>query len=177
MATRHKHRQEAEALIAAAQGSDPHCLAALLDNNIDVNLTDQHGVSALMVAAGRGRIANVELLLARGADMNLQDFLGLWPLSGQSALMFAAQEGRKEATALLLEAGANVNGQDSEGETALMKAASNGHFEVVQTLLSAGAEIYLTAKDSQTARLKAEEMGQIRIAKLLQQAEKTNQQQ
>jgi uncharacterized protein len=176
VATRHKHSQEIDALIAAAQGSDPHRLATLLDNNIDVNLTDRHGVSALMVAAGRGRIANVKLLLTRGANVNLQDFQGLWPLGGQTALMFAAKEGREEVAALLIEAGANVNAQDSEDETALMKAVNNGHFELVQTLLAAGATIHLIDQDDQTALMKAEAMGQIRIAELLKETEITNKQ-
>ncbi|HEX2489415.1 MAG TPA: ankyrin repeat domain-containing protein [Blastocatellia bacterium] len=110
-------RKKADALIEAVLSNDLSALKSLLDTGVDVNLTDVHGVTALMTAAAaRGRMEAVNLLLVSCADVNLQDFQGAWPLPGQTALMFAASQERYEVVRLLLSRSADVNARDGGGE-------------------------------------------------------------
>jgi len=71
-------RKKAEALIAAALSN------SLIGNGADVNLTDDHGVTALMFASSHEREEVVRLLISKGADVNAQDG------DGETALMKAA---------------------------------------------------------------------------------------
>ncbi|KAK6043574.1 ankyrin repeat protein, partial [Cooperia oncophora] len=63
----------------------------------DVNArAQQHGQTALMLSVSHGKKATTELLLACGADVNLQDE------EGSTALMCAAEHGHKDIVKLLL---------------------------------------------------------------------------
>jgi ankyrin repeat protein len=88
----------------------------------------------------QSRVQLVELLIAKGAAVNLQAH------DGSTALMYAARNGDTQAVNALLRNGASVNIADNEGETALMKAAASSCTEeTVRALLSAGAD--LNARD------------------------------
>ena len=45
-----------------------------------VNRKNSKGVSELMIAAGKGHLKTVEVLLAKGADINARSIKGLTPL-------------------------------------------------------------------------------------------------
>ena len=93
----------AEAAKAAAEG-DEAALLAWLDNDGRVNATDgANGITALMLSARHGQERVVELLLHRGAQIDLQDS------SGNTALMLAATSGHERAVKLLLRRGAEIN--------------------------------------------------------------------
>jgi ankyrin repeat protein len=53
----------------------------VLENNIDVNVTDSKGHTALILAIQRGRLDAVKMLLARGANPNKADGHGTTPMS------------------------------------------------------------------------------------------------
>jgi hypothetical protein len=74
--------------------------------------------SALFWAAGHGRGAIVELLLARGADINSQ-YSGGW-----TPLMHASEQGKKTVVELLLRRGADTTIQNYGNNTAERKAAT-----------------------------------------------------
>lgn len=82
--------------------------------------------SPLMVAAGRGDLAQIEKLLGEGADRDAQNRYG------RTALMFAAESGHAAAVAAL---GGNRALRDRDGKTAIMLAAEAGHAEAVRALL------------------------------------------
>jgi ankyrin repeat protein len=71
----------------------------------------------LIVAARNGHIKIVELLLLRGADVNVRD-----KEQGTTALIAAAQQGHKEIVELLLKNGADINARETSGKTALVEA-------------------------------------------------------
>lgn len=73
----------------------------------------------LMHAAEDGGTADLERLIAEGADVNAQDQRG-W-----TALMHAAMKDRATEAQLLLEAGANPNLEDSYGRTAMLWSAQS----------------------------------------------------
>jgi len=91
-------------------------------------------IGPLMHASKEGNIAQVNALLAKGADVNVKDSHGL------TALMLASQNGHSEVVKLLLAKGADINAKANNGRTALMEASQNGHSEAVKLLKAAGAK-------------------------------------
>lgn len=86
----------------------------------------------LIAAAQGGRCEALQLLVARGADVNKK------MKRGQTALMFASYYGHTEAVRLLLTSGADVNA-DFEGDTALSWAKHKGHGEIANLLIASDA--------------------------------------
>ena len=104
-------------LFAAAQKGNLKLVTALLDDGAPVDSTNPAGATALMMAAGRGRTKVVQLLLARGAEVNLQS-----KSTKTTALHNAASNGATEVIELLLEAGAKLEARNARGETAFFRA-------------------------------------------------------
>jgi ankyrin repeat protein len=71
----------------------------------------------------------VELLLGKGASVNLRDTPEQF-----TALMFAAAEGHVKVVRLLLEHGADPSLKDADGDTAESFATQKGHPDVVEIL-------------------------------------------
>jgi len=70
----------------AAKRGDYDALRMALDKDpAAANRTDEHGASPLMFAAMRGHLAAAELLVDRGANLDVQDGVSQW-----TALMNAA---------------------------------------------------------------------------------------
>ncbi|KPK86341.1 MAG: hypothetical protein AMJ81_01475 [Phycisphaerae bacterium SM23_33] len=86
----------------------------------------------------------VELLLARGADVNA---LG-WP--GQTPLHMAVNKGKLELVRLLLGKGADMRVADRQGLTALQNAAAAGNREMAEVLIAAGADVNAKGKAGMT---------------------------
>jgi len=88
-------------LTALMQGSQVDTAQALLDGGADVNAKHrEHGGTALDGAALNGYTDKVQVLLARGADVNARAD------NGGTALSRAAKKGHGEIVRLLEEAGA-----------------------------------------------------------------------
>lgn len=107
-------------------------------------------VDALSLAATSGRLREMELLLADGADVN-----GLASYSGGTALHAAARQGTIRAVEFLIRAGADLNATDRLGLTPLMCACSLGKVKgsrVALRLIEAGADVQrVRAADQMTA--------------------------
>ena len=58
-------------LLAAAREGKVSTITSLVDSGLAVDAPGEHGETALMVAAGAGKSAAVELLLSIGASMTL----------------------------------------------------------------------------------------------------------
>lgn len=96
------------------------------------NERDADGDTPLIVASMTGRLPVIEVLLARGARVNLTG------CSGRTALHCAAFEGRVDVVERLLQCSdVLVAVEDDIGETPLHKCATNGHLRIVQLLLDA----------------------------------------
>ena len=105
-------------------------LAAGLDPDY---LADRIG-TGLMIAAWYGNLPMMELLVARGANVNKANALG------EQALMHAAWRGQSEAIKWLLAKGAKVNSAPMRW-SALHYAAFGGHGDAAKQLLDNGADI------------------------------------
>lgn len=95
-------------------------------------------ISPLMLAAKRGQIETMRLLIAKGAHVNYQPnnlFYGL----GGTALIESIESKSIEAITFLLNQGAKPNTKGNH--TALIKAVSLGRMDVVSLLLSYNANI------------------------------------
>ncbi|MEM7022015.1 MAG: ankyrin repeat domain-containing protein [Pseudomonadota bacterium] len=92
----------------------------------------------LHLAADRGHLDVVDLLLGLGFDPNLRD-----QADRASALHWAAHEGRLEVVKRLVEFGADVKGEGDAHEMGVLGWATNFqqvHREVAQYLMGRGAE-------------------------------------
>ena len=103
-----------------------------------------YGRTALINAVSRGEDKCAELLVAGGADVNIQD------TNGFTALIWAAHRGQDKCAEILIAAGADVNIQDKEGCTALMRAVQTGHITSVNILITAGADVNIAEKEGST---------------------------
>ncbi len=135
-------------------------LSATLSNripaDIDVNLPDNEGDTALIHAARGGHDSTVSALLGRqDLDVNFSN------KEGSTALILAAKGGHAAAltavvAALLGRPDLNVNVADKDGNTALMLAARGGHKPTVEALLGRpDLDVNVADKDGNTALLLA----------------------
>jgi CDP-diacylglycerol--serine O-phosphatidyltransferase len=92
------------------------------------------GVTLLMVAVEETNLPAIELLIARGAALDVRD------AQGATALALAAEMGFQEAVEILLAAGANPNVHDLSGMTPLDVADEHGSHDVASLLLRYGAK-------------------------------------
>ena len=81
-------------------------------DSMSVSTKSAFGNYLLNLAAGRGALDEIKLLLAHGAD------IGLSGEHGYSALHDAAAVGCVDCVRFLLSAGANVSAQNDDGDTA-----------------------------------------------------------
>ena len=109
---------------------------AFLEKRPVLNIPDREGGTALILAAKSRTplLANIELLVGAGAELELQDKMG------NSALIWAAEREHSEVVEALINAGADPNLQNSRGDFALKFAARRGHAEMVRVLINAGAD-------------------------------------
>lgn len=88
----------------------------------DVNTTNNHGESPLIIASKKGQIESVNFLIQNGADIHVKD---------DAALRYAAQNGYVNIVRLLLFNGANYLARDGD---ARKRAEINGRREILEIL-------------------------------------------
>jgi hypothetical protein len=88
-------------------------LGKLVEKGASLNDQDETGLTALLVAIGRGKAEEVEKLIEAGADVNLADSEGTTPL------IRAVQEKNKGIVDQLVRANADVNKIDEYNQSAL----------------------------------------------------------
>ena len=123
-----------------------------------VDLADESGWTALMVASSRCRSEVVDFLLSQGANPQRLD------RNGDSALTEAATAychkfdsdesppARYDLVKKLVDAGAKVNSANHSGQTPLMVAAMEGNDDAIRALLTLGANVLVKDKFAMTAR-------------------------
>jgi ankyrin repeat protein len=122
---------------AASEGNIEK-LRTLIEQGADVNAKDIDDLAPLHHAAWKGDKKCVELLLAKGAAVDIrggkESLLGIFdifvlvpayilaPSSNETPLHIAAQQGHLEVVKVLLDHGADINAKRSDGETPLLLA-------------------------------------------------------
>ena len=150
-------------LRAVVRGED-HNVAILLSRGINPNVEAAGGTSALFLAAYRGRLEIMRLLVARGADIETRN-----PASHETVLIRAARGNQLEIVRLLLDAGAKVDSCGIKKITPLIYAVFGGHLEVAELLLMHGASLYCKAADGRDARWHAARSENAAIKALIEQ--------
>jgi ankyrin repeat protein len=117
-------------LMEASSSGHDDVVKLLLDHGAQVELTGEHGETALRVAA---TAASAQLLLDHGAYVNSQDDQGV------TALEHIAGTNATEILRLLLDRKAEVNHADKNGWTALFYSTRSGTPENAKLLLARGA--------------------------------------
>ena len=108
----------------------------LLVNGLDPNGRDGHGRTPYLVAAHRGDIAAMEILVRGGADPRVKDS------RNYDAITILAVADRVEAMKAAIRLGGDPRAITSPYQgTALIAAAHLGHHEVVSALIAAGAPL------------------------------------
>jgi len=100
---------------------------------IDISDVNQRGSiddTMLHIAAWKGELADMEILIGAGANTNARGDLGNTPLHN------AAMKGQLEGVKLLLQHGANPNLTNEFGQTPLVVAELGKKTEVVKFLRS-----------------------------------------
>ena len=124
-------------LIQASVSGDIELLNRILSLNTWVDFYSKDGQSALIKAAGAAQNNALKALLAKGADVNLQDAKGSSPLHELAKVLSSRNV---EALQTLVNAGANLELKNDMSQTALNVAASNLNLEGVKLLVAAGAD-------------------------------------
>ncbi|RYP56734.1 hypothetical protein DL769_009874 [Monosporascus sp. CRB-8-3] len=110
----------------------------LLKSLTRVDIWTEGGVTLLHIAAERGWVKIIDLLLRRLSE---DDLLEKRDPDWRTALLTAASMGHPEACDLLIKNGADVNSQDRAGQTALHIAASDNLDTVAAVLVNSGNAI------------------------------------
>jgi len=138
------NNQAYEFFLAAGRGDIDYCRRQLDDNLVDVDAQFEPGKTALLAAIYKRQTPCVELLISRGANVNL-------PVSTGTYLETLCLVGDLEYIDLLIKAGANVNAISdlkSIQNCPLRMAVSRGHIRCARKLLSYGADVNLTTSSN-----------------------------
>uniref|UniRef100_A0A673LMM9 Inversin-like n=1 Tax=Sinocyclocheilus rhinocerous TaxID=307959 RepID=A0A673LMM9_9TELE len=164
---------------AAGKGSDDVIKIMLdLKKDLDINMTDKYGGTALHAAALSGHVSTAQLLLEQGAMVDPLDVMKHTPLfracemghrdviltlikggarvdlvdiDGHSALHWAALGGNAEVCEVLMENGISPNLQDHAGRTPLQCAAYAGYINCMALLIQHDADPNIQDKEGRTA--------------------------
>ena len=106
----------------------------MLDNGVDLHMTDSDGVSALDMAIKFKRKDVIQFCIDKGFDLNSTK-----RKSGITPVMLAACFADTEMMQMLLDAGGNINAQDSAGMTPLDYSRKLGQKKMQAYLEERGA--------------------------------------
>jgi len=136
-----------DSLAQCASEGDTKAVELFLKAGFPPDSRDKRGVPLLCLAVRGKHRAVVELLLGRGAQIDLQS-----EDRGYSPLMDAAQAGSADLVGLFLEKGASLDLTSKDGQTALIVAVGRNDAEVVRILVTGGADPNLADKLGLSAR-------------------------
>uniref|UniRef100_A0AAQ6ANM8 Protein kinase domain-containing protein n=1 Tax=Amphiprion ocellaris TaxID=80972 RepID=A0AAQ6ANM8_AMPOC len=121
-----------------------------LDNTEnDLNLGDDHGFSPLHWACREGRSGVVDMLIMRGARINVMN------RGDDTPLHLAASHGHRDIVAKLIQCKADPNTVNEHGNTPLHYACFWGQDEVAEDLVTSGAQVCICNRYGQTPLDKA----------------------
>jgi ankyrin repeat protein/transglutaminase-like putative cysteine protease len=111
----------------------------LIENGVDVNKRTPYGTSPLQRAVDADFRDIVELLIAKGADVNAKDN---WDWTALHGAIYSSKDTAeiKAMAELLIIRGANVNARDGDNRTPLWYAQKEGYSEIVELLRKHGAK-------------------------------------
>lgn len=127
----HRAKTGLTPLMEAASGGYIDVGRVLLDKGADVNAAPvpTSRDTALTIAADKGHLKFVELLLQRGAAVEVKN------KKGNSPLWLAAHGGHNNVVEILYQNSADIDSQDNKRVSCLMAAFRKGHTKVVKWMV------------------------------------------
>uniref|UniRef100_A0A669QXB6 Ankyrin repeat domain 6 n=1 Tax=Phasianus colchicus TaxID=9054 RepID=A0A669QXB6_PHACC len=132
-----------ERLLIAAYKGQVDNVVQLINKGAKVAVT-KHGRTPLHLAAHKGHLHVVQILLKAGCDLDIQDD------GDQTALHRAAVVGNTDVIASLIQEGCALDRQDKDGNTALHEACWHGFSQSAKVLVKAGANVLAKNKAGNT---------------------------
>lgn len=174
-------------LLQAVENGDAEKVASLLGKKgASATKHDSEGKTAFHLAAAKGHVECLKVMVTHGVDVTAQDSSGHSALhiaaknghpeyikkllqyksptesvdnSGKTALHYAAAQGCLQAVQILCEHKSPINLKDLDGNIPLLVAIQNGHSEACLFLLDHGADVNSRDKSGRTALMLACETG------------------
>jgi ankyrin repeat protein len=137
-----------ENFFAALNAGSPELIDLFVRSNFNINVTDENGNQALMLALKMGYTVVARILLVAGADFSARDKLGLTPLLVACG---KTTQGYKAIAEMLIVKGAFINIRDSLGFTPLLLSLSGGSMEIARLLIERGADVLVSTRKGETA--------------------------
>ncbi|KFP02089.1 Ankyrin repeat domain-containing protein 6 [Calypte anna] len=132
-----------ERLLIAAYKGQVENVVQLINRGAKVAVT-KHGRTPLHLAAHKGHLHVVQVLLKAGCDLDIQDD------GDQTALHRAAVVGNTDVITALIQEGCALDRQDKDGNTALHEACWHGFSQSAKVLVKAGANVLAKNKAGNT---------------------------
>ncbi|NXU81383.1 ANKR6 protein, partial [Oreotrochilus melanogaster] len=132
-----------ERLLVAAYKGQVENVVQLINRGAKVAVT-KHGRTPLHLAAHKGHLHVVQVLLKAGCDLDIQDD------GDQTALHRAAVVGNTDVITALIQEGCALDRQDKDGNTALHEACWHGFSQSAKVLVKAGANVLAKNKAGNT---------------------------
>ncbi|XP_060490433.1 ankycorbin isoform X1 [Panthera onca] len=182
-------------LLQAVENGDAEKVASLLGKKgASATKQDSEGKTAFHLAATKGHVECLRVMVTHGVDVTAQDTAGHSALhlaaknshhecirkllqskcpagsvdsSGKTALHYAAAQGCLQAVQALCEHKSPINLKDLDGNIPLLLAVQSGHSEVCHFLLDHGADVNSRDKNGRTALMLACEISSSNIVEAL----------
>ncbi len=186
---------KADKFLETARNGNINEIQRMLDEEeVDVDVQNSNGETALIVAATHGNIEMCKYLVFRNCNVHIEDINGNTALivaawfghkdifeffvvdckcdidevnsDGSSALIKAVMRGHKETSHLLISLGCELEIQNIYGDNALMWAAQ-GHKEICELLVARGCELDAQNEEGTSALIFAAQEGHLEICDIL----------
>ncbi|KAF6732698.1 Uveal autoantigen with coiled-coil domains and ankyrin repeats [Oryzias melastigma] len=146
---------------AVERGEADKAAAVLSKKGIIPTKLDVEGRSAFHLAATRGQLECLNLILGHNVDITASD------ATGKSALHLASRNGHFVCVQKLLQHNCPVGNMDLQGRTALHDAVMAGCCSSVKLLCDSGASVNASDQEGRTPLILATQMCHPRICQLL----------